>query len=66
MDRSTNNASTPAKQDADTSNFYHGTQSGDSAPTAADRPTNRWVSPAFEEFDLCVEITAYVYQWERF
>ena len=28
------------------------------------KPTSVWESPEFEEFDLCMEVTAYVHQWK--
>ena len=28
------------------------------------KPTAVWESPEFEEFDLCMEVTAYVYHWK--
>ena len=64
MDCSTNHTSVATQQDAGVSNSRHEAQRGSSI--SVDRPTNRWDAPAFEEFDLCMEVTAYVYQWERF
>lgn len=28
------------------------------------KPKAVWQSPEFEEFDLCMEVTAYVQQWD--
>ena len=28
------------------------------------RTAEDWEKPSFEEFDLCLEVTAYVYHWQ--
>lgn len=33
-------------------------------PSSTSKPTAVWQSPEFEEFDLCMEVTAYVHQWK--
>ena len=63
MTHQVRNDSMFAKQDAGASNFHHGTQGTPSFLPLARKPS-AWDSPAFEEFDLCMEVTAYVHQWE--
>ena len=33
-------------------------------PSSKGKPTSVWESPEFEQFDLCMEVTAYVHQWK--
>ena len=64
MNHPISNASMSAKLDVGASNFHHGMGSRQSISASVDGPVDRWESPAFEEFDLCMEVTAYVHQWE--
>ena len=34
------------------------------SPSLTGKPIAVWESPEFEEFDLCMEVTAYVHQWK--
>lgn len=36
----------------------------DTALSTTGKPIAVWKSPEFEEFDLCMEVTAYVHQWQ--
>ena len=36
----------------------------DTALANTGKPIAVWQSPEFEEFDLCMEVTAYVQQWQ--
>jgi coenzyme PQQ precursor peptide PqqA len=36
----------------------------DSLRTIGGKPVLDWEKPDFEEFDLCMEVTAYVYHWQ--
>jgi len=36
----------------------------DSKQSIAGKPVLDWEKPDFEEFDLCMEVTAYVYHWQ--
>lgn len=38
--------------------------SADSMRSIGDQPILTWEEPDFEEFDLCMEVTAYVYHWQ--
>lgn len=38
--------------------------SADSMLSIGDQPILTWEEPDFEEFDLCMEVTAYVYHWQ--
>lgn len=38
--------------------------SADSMRSIGDKPIPTWEEPDFEEFDLCMEVTAYVYYWQ--
>lgn len=48
----------------DTDNSNKGKNTTDSALSTTGKPTSVWESPEFEEFDLCMEVTAYVHQWK--
>ena len=58
----TNNSSNSGNQDSSLSNIqtkkYH-THSSDSPGF---KPAAVWEAPCFEEFGLCMEVTAYVHQ----
>ena len=34
------------------------------AISSTGKPTAVWQSPEFEEFDLCMEVTAYIQHWD--
>ncbi len=61
---STNDYALCAKQDSSVVNTDSGKGSKNSSPSSTGKPTAVWESPEFEEFDLCMEVTAYVHQWE--
>ncbi len=62
MFHQTNNYSVFAKQDTNSVNNNQERNSNKSSSTV--KPTAVWESPEFEEFDLCMEVTAYVNQWD--
>ncbi|VEP17641.1 Coenzyme PQQ biosynthesis protein A [Hyella patelloides LEGE 07179] len=64
MMHQTNNYSICAKQDTSVANSDSEKGSKNSAPSSMVKPTAVWESPEFEEFDLCMEVTAYVQQWD--
>ena len=53
-----------SKQENDTTNSNRGKNTTDSILSTTGKPTSVWESPEFEEFDLCMEVTAYVHQWK--
>ena len=57
-----NNYSVFAKQDTNSVNNNKERNGNKSSSTV--KPTTVWESPEFEEFDLCMEVTAYVNQWD--
>lgn len=58
-----NDLSLSAKEN--TNNIHARLEEGNSdrLPSASGKP-EPWESPSFEEFDLCMEVTAYVHQWD--
>ena len=48
----------------DTSEANSDRQPVKNSPSSTGKPTSVWESPEFEEFDLCMEVTAYVHQWK--
>ena len=52
-----------AKQDDEAASDRNSQESNNSASSGV-KPTQVWQSPEFEEFDLCMEVTAYVQQWD--
>ena len=52
------------KQQNDTANSNKDKNATNSALSTTGKPTSVWESPEFEEFDLCMEVTAYVHQWK--
>lgn len=52
-----------SKKENNTSNNNRDKNTTDSASTTG-KPLSVWESPEFEEFDLCMEVTAYVHQWK--
>lgn len=63
MFHQTNDYSVFAKQETNSVNNNKGRNSHKSSAFPTDKPTKVWQSPEFEEFDLCMEVTAYVQQW---
>ncbi len=59
-----NDAASPVEQNTGATRHPHDSQDANSMPVSESRLINTWESPAFEEFDLCMEVTAYVQQWE--
>ena len=49
------------QQENDTANSNRDKNTTDST---TGKPTSIWQSPEFAEFDLCMEVTAYVHQWK--
>ena len=52
------------KKQNDTANNNRGKNTTDTALVNTGKPIAVWQSPEFEEFDLCMEVTAYVQQWD--
>ena len=52
-----------SKKENNTANNNRDKNTTDSASTTG-KPLSVWESPEFEEFDLCMEVTAYVHQWK--
>ncbi len=51
-----------SKKEKDPANSNKNTT--DTALSTTGKPIAVWESPEFEEFDLCMEVTAYVHQWQ--
>ena len=64
MIQHTNDDSINAKQDAVVTNPNSQNDSHNSSTLPTGKPTTVWQSPEFEEFDLCMEVTAYVHHWD--
>jgi hypothetical protein len=64
MINQTNNYSSSEKQDSSAKNINRSKNNTDSSLLLTAKPTELWRSPELEEFDLCMEVTAYVHQWE--
>ena len=56
--------SSSSKKQSDTANNSRGKNTTDTALANTGKPIAVWESPEFEEFDLCMEVTAYVHQWQ--
>ena len=53
-----------SKKENNTVNNNGNKNATDTALANAGKPLSVWQSPEFEEFDLCMEVTAYVQQWD--
>ncbi len=53
-----------SKQESDTANNNRNKNTTDAALADTGKPIAVWQPPEFEEFDLCMEVTAYVQQWD--
>lgn len=53
-----------SKKQSESANNSKGKNTTDSALANTGKPLSVWQSPEFEEFDLCMEVTAYVQQWK--
>ena len=53
-----------SKKETDTANNNRDKNATDTALSNTGKPLAVWESPEFEEFDLCMEVTAYVHQWQ--
>lgn len=53
-----------SKKEIDTADNNRGKNTTDTALSNTGKPLAVWESPEFEEFDLCMEVTAYVHQWK--
>lgn len=53
-----------SKKQSDRTNNKRGKNTTDAALTNTGKPIAVWQSPEFEEFDLCMEVTAYVQHWD--
>ena len=52
------------KKKNDSVNNSRAKNTTDSVLSTTGKPTSVWESPEFEEFNLCMEVTAYVHQWK--
>ena len=52
------------QKETDAANNSKGKNTTDAALANTGKPLTVWESPEFEEFDLCMEVTAYVHQWK--
>ena len=52
-----------SKKEIDTTN-YKDKNTTDPTVSVTGKPVAVWQAPEFEEFDLCMEVTAYVHQWD--
>ncbi|MGL5943378.1 MAG: pyrroloquinoline quinone precursor peptide PqqA [Waterburya sp.] len=64
MINQTKDFSSSEKQDTSAKNINKGKNNTNSSLFLTAKPTELWRSPELEEFDLCMEVTAYVQQWE--
>ena len=64
MIQPTNDYSICTKQDSGFANIDSEKDSKNTSSSSTAKPTAVWESPEFEEFDLCMEVTAYVHQWD--
>jgi hypothetical protein len=64
MINQTNDYSSSEKQDTSAKNTNRSKNNTDSSVSSTAKPTEVWRSPELSEFDLCMEVTAYVHQWE--
>ena len=53
-----------SKKENNTVNNNRNKNATDTALSNTGKPLSVWQSPEFEEFDLCMEVTAYVQQWD--
>lgn len=53
-----------SKKEIDSTNNNRGKNTTDAALSNTGKPTAVWQSPEFEEFGLCMEVTAYIHQWK--
>jgi hypothetical protein len=53
-----------SKKQSDSANNKRGKNTTDAALANTGKPIAVWQSPEFEEFDLCMEVSAYVQQWD--
>ena len=53
-----------SKKQGDTANNSRDKNTTDTALANTGKPIAVWQSPEFEEFDLCMEVTAYVQHWD--
>ncbi|NJO94777.1 MAG: pyrroloquinoline quinone precursor peptide PqqA [Pleurocapsa sp. CRU_1_2] len=53
-----------SKKEKVSANSNKGKNTTDTALSTTGKPLAVWESPEFEEFDLCMEVTAYVHQWQ--
>lgn len=51
-------------KDANLSNIQTKKIDTNSSESPAFKPAAVWEAPSFEEFGLCMEVTAYVQQWD--
>ena len=53
-----------SKKENNTANNSKGKNTTDTTLASIGKPIAVWQPPEFEEFDLCMEVTAYVQQWD--
>ena len=53
-----------SQKQSESANNSQGKNTTNTALANTGKPIAVWQSPEFEEFDLCMEVTAYVQQWK--
>ena len=64
MNQHTNDYLVSIEQDSQDKNIENQKNVTDSSLATTGKPTAVWESLEFEEFDLCMEVTAYVHSWD--
>ena len=64
MTKRTTDYSDSSQKQSQSANNSKGRNTTDTALANTGKPLAVWQSPEFEEFDLCMEVTAYVQQWD--
>ena len=64
MTKRTTDYSDSSQKQSQSANNSKGRNTTDTALANTGKPLAVWQSPEFEEFDLCMEVTAYVLQWD--
>ncbi|MGF1494229.1 MAG: pyrroloquinoline quinone precursor peptide PqqA [Microcoleaceae cyanobacterium] len=64
MLRQTHKQFVPTNKATDSSPTPRLAQRPEAASSSVEKPAAIWESPTVEEFNLCMEVTAYVQQWD--
>ncbi|MDY6898327.1 MAG: pyrroloquinoline quinone precursor peptide PqqA [Cyanobacteriota bacterium] len=60
----TNNSSISANKDSNLPKVHTKKACTNSSDSPGFKPAAVWEAPSFEEIGLCMEVTAYVHQWD--